>query len=199
MELAILTRHAESTYSAQDLLNGDPDVAVPLTEKGREEARSLGEWLRGDRRVDLAVTSRFIRTQETASVALAGRDVPTEVIPELDDVRLGEFEGREVREFRAWQRANGVDTRIPGGGESRIDAMRRFIAGYRKVLARPEEAILVVTHGLPVSAVLLALRGEEVPITLEKVQVRPAEPHPVTAGELEFAVHWLDARMAVAP
>ncbi len=179
-------------------MNGDPDVAVHLTEKGRAEARSLGDWLR-DRPVDLAVTSRFVRTQETAAVALDGRDVPTLVMSEFDDVRVGEFEGRHVGEFRAWQRANGADKPVPGGGESRVEAMRRYVAGYRKLLARAEGAILLVTHGLPVSAILLALRGEEVPVTLEKVQVRPAEPHPLSSGELQSAVDWLDARIAVAP
>ena len=198
MEVAILARHAESEYSARDVINGDPGVVVQLTDKGRAEARSLGDWLR-DRAVNLAVTSRFPRTQETAAVALEGRDVPTFVMPEFDDVRVGEFEGRHVDDFRAWQRANGVDTPIPGGGESRVEAMRRYVAGYRKLLARPEEAILLVTHGLPVSAILLALRGEEVPVTLEKVQVLPAEPHPLSSGELRTAVDWLDARIAVAP
>lgn len=196
MEVAILARHAESAYSARNRLNGDPAIAVPLTEKGRAEARALGEWL-GDRRVDLSVTTRFLRTKETAAVALEGRDVPTLVIPELDDVRVGEFEGRDVHELRAWQRENGVDTPIPGG-ESRVEAMRRFVSGYRRVLARPERAILVVTHGLPVTAVLLALREEEVPVTLEKVQVRPAEPHPVTFHELELAVDRLDAWIAAS-
>ena len=179
-------------------MNGDPDVAVHITEKGRAEARSLGEWLR-ERRVDLAVTSRFLRTQETAAVALDGRDVPTLAMPEFDDVRIGDFEGRHVDEFRAWQRANGADTPVPGGGESRVEAMRRYVAGYRKLLARPEEAVLLVTHGLPVTAILLALRREEIPVTLEKVQVRPAEPHPLSSGELRSAVDWLDESLAVAP
>ena len=198
VELVVLARHAESEYSANDRMNGDPSVAVHLTEKGRAEARTLGEWLR-DRSVDLAVTSRFIRTQETVAIALEGRGVPTLAVPELDDVSVGEFEGRPVHEFRDWQRANGVDTPVPGGGESRVDAMTRFVAGYRKVLARPEDNILVVTHGLPVTAVLLALRGEEVPITLEKVQVRPAEPHVVTFDELEVAVDRLEIQMKVSP
>jgi 2,3-bisphosphoglycerate-dependent phosphoglycerate mutase len=191
VELSILARHAESTYSLRKVMNGDPTVMVPLTETGRGEATALGRWL-ADRPVDLGVTSRFLRTRQTADIALKGRDVPRLILPELDDVRVGEFEGRDVADFRAWQRAHDVATQVPGG-ESRVEALARFVAGYRILLGRPEPSILAVTHGLPVTAVLLAIRGDDVPVTLEQVQVRPAEPHPITCGQLVAAIDRLEA------
>ena len=39
MDELILVRHAESEYSVRGLLNGDPRVAVALTDEGREQAR----------------------------------------------------------------------------------------------------------------------------------------------------------------
>jgi hypothetical protein len=59
------------------------------------------------------------------------------------------------------------------------------------LLAHEEPMLLVVTHGLPVTAVLLAMRGEDVPLTLEGVGVKPAEPHPVTADQLVAAIRHL--------
>lgn len=190
MERAILVRHAESAASAKNLLNGDPYRYVPLSKKGRQQARELGERLR-DEPIDLAITTRFPRTRETADIALEGRPVPREVIRELDDVKVGQFEGQPVEDMRRWQRANPPTAPVPGGGESRVDAISRFLDGYRRVLAREEPTILVVAHGLPVTAVLLGLRGEDIPITLEGVQVQPAEPHPVTADELTRAIRHL--------
>ena len=43
----------------------------------------------------------------------------------------------------------GPPTPCPGGGESRGDAARRFAAGYRTLLARPEPTILVVDPRAP--------------------------------------------------
>jgi len=190
VERAILTRHAESAYSAKNLLNGDPYRWCPLSRRGRKEARRLGEQLR-DEPIDLCVTTRFMRTRETADIALEGRAIPRLVVPELDDVKVGDFEGKNVEEMRRWQRDHGPTAAPPGGGESRVDALSRYIDGYRKVLAREEPAVLVVAHGLPITAVLLAARGEGIPLTLEGVQVEPAQPHPVTANELAAALRTL--------
>src|SRR5438105_5807253 len=186
----MLVRHAESAASGKGLLNGDPYRYVPLTKKGRQQARHLGELLK-DQPVDLGITSRFPRTRETADIALEGRPIPRRVIPELDDVRVGEFEGKHVEDLRRWQRANPPTAEAPGGGESRVDSILRYCQAYRMLLAHEEPNLLVVAHGLPVTAVLLALRGQDVPITLEGVQVEPAEPHPVTADQLDGAVRHL--------
>jgi len=100
MEQAFLTRHAESESSTRGLTNGDPRTAVPLTAEGREQARRLGDLL-ADTELDLCVTSEFERTQETADLALAGRDVARIVLPGLNDIRFGQFEGGPLREYRA--------------------------------------------------------------------------------------------------
>ena len=92
MRRAILARHGESEYSAYGRLNGDITVAVGLTARGREEARRLGEDLRGEQ-LDLCVTSEFQRARETADIALEGRDVARLVDPRLNDPLIGRYEG----------------------------------------------------------------------------------------------------------
>ncbi len=189
MEKAILTRHAESAFSAKNLLNGDPYRWNTLTRKGRKQARGLGEVLR-DQPIDLCVTTRFPRTRETADLALGDRPIPRLVVPELDDVRVGEFEGKAVEDCRRWLREHGPAARIPGG-ESRAEAILRYVQGYRILLAREESVILVVGHGLPITAVLLAMRGEDIPITLQGVQAEYATPHAVSAEQLLEAIREL--------
>ncbi|MBA3733711.1 MAG: histidine phosphatase family protein [Actinobacteria bacterium] len=159
MELYVLTRHGESTLNFENRINGDFSVPVALTEKGREEALLLGQQV-AHIRIDLCIHTRFGRTRETAEIALAGRDVPFEVDPLLDDIDVGELEGKTIDEYRAWKRAHVRSDDFPGG-ESLDDAARRYALAFRKLLERPESSILVVTHEIPVRYALNAANGSD--------------------------------------
>ena len=160
MRLFILARHAESTLNFEQRINGDPSVPVALTEKGREEARLLGKQV-AHVRLDVCIHTRFGRTAETAQIALAGRDVPFEVEPLLDDIDVGDLEGSTLDEYRAWKRAHARHDGFPGG-ESLDDAALRYAKAFRRLLDRPETSILVVTHEIPVRyAINAADRSED--------------------------------------
>jgi broad specificity phosphatase PhoE len=184
---AILARHGESIFSARGLVNGDTAVAGPLTPDGEEEARRLGEAIAADA-VELCVTTEFERTRQTADLALAGRDVPRLVVPELNDPLYGGFEGGALAAYRAWAHANASGEAPPDGGESRQAIVGRYARGFRAVLERPEETVLVVAHSLPIAYVLA--RG--VPsVTVPLVEL--ATPYRFTAEELESAVAALES------
>jgi probable phosphoglycerate mutase len=186
----ILARHGESERSVLGLTNGDPAVRVELTETGREEALRLGVELR-DEPIELCVTSEFARAQDTADLALEGRDVIRVVLPDLNDIRFGEFEGRPLVEYRAWAHSHGPEEPCPGGGESRAQTVGRYVDGYRDLLGRREETVLVVAHGLPVRYVLDALEGRD---PAAKVgQIPYAEPFRLGSAQLEQAVERLAA------
>ena len=135
MRLFLLARHGESLLNVAGLVNADPARDQGLSPLGEEEARDLGRQLAGID-VDLVVTSRFPRTHQTAALALAGREVPRVELPELDDVRVGELEGKTIAEYRAWKRDRPRSGRFPGG-ES-LDELRRELSaledGYRRPL-----------------------------------------------------------------
>lgn len=190
MRRTILARHAESELSVVGRTNGDPAISVALTAAGREQARRLGHLL-ADEPIDLCATSEFERARETADLALEGRDTPRLVVPELNDIRFGRFEGGELGDYRAWARTHGPEEPAPGKGESRVETVRRYARGYRALLARPEETVLVVVHGLPVRYVLDAAAGSVPAPAVE--QVPYAEPFSVEAAELTAAVELLDA------
>jgi broad specificity phosphatase PhoE len=189
VDRVVLARHGESERSVVGLTNGDPRVACALTAAGREEARHLGAELAGDP-IDLCVTSEFERARETADLALAGRDVPRLVLAELNDIRFGEYEGRPLTDYRAWARAHGPEDVVPGG-DSRAGTVVRYVCAYRMILARPEQAVLVVAHGLPVRYVLDAVEGRNPAAAV--AQVPYAEPFRLTAQELETAVRRLES------
>lgn len=152
-----LVRHGLTDWNAEGRWQGSIDIA--LSEKGREQARALG-----DRLVTLPIGAAFSsalqRSRETALLATRERLVPVEE-PLLNELSYGAWEGvrdvevgRDFPEARAawWSRP---DTVRPGGGESLDELIERTWEGLLRCLRRSEGDILVVGHG-GVNRVLLA-------------------------------------------
>lgn len=187
-----MARHAESEFNVLELLNGDASVEVKLTEAGRGQARALGEAAGP---VDLAAHTEFTRTRETAELAWPG--VPLLQVPELNEFAFGAYEGtRWTDGFEEWVRTSTPHDGAPGGGESRVAAVQRFVRGYRLLLGRPEERVALVAHGAPVRYVLLALDGKPPARVLDGVE--RARPFRIDAERLAEAVDALEA-WAAAP
>jgi broad specificity phosphatase PhoE len=195
MELVLLTRHAESAASVAGLTNGDPRRPIGLTALGRAQARRLGEQL-ADVQIELCAVSEFRRAQETADLALAGRDIPRLVLAGLNDIRFGEFEGQPLSDYRRWARAHGPEDVVPGGGDSRAATVGRYAEAFRTLLVRPEETIFVVAHSLPVRYALDAAAGTLPGPAVE--QIPYAEPFELDSDQLNRAVDLLE-RWARAP
>ena len=190
MERALLVRHAESVFSARGLATGRVDVRCPLSERGEAQARALAGVL-GNEDIDLSVTSELERTRQTADIALADRAVPRIVVPELNDPLYGRYEGGPLDAYLAWALANDSAAEPPGGGERRQTLVARYADGFRRVVERPERAILVVTHSLPIAYVLMALAGRDPARRVPVVEY--AKPHAISGRELAQAVVRLDA------
>jgi alpha-ribazole phosphatase len=189
VERLILARHGESVFSERLLLNGDVATPGPLTARGREEARTLAQALADDT-IDLCVVSEFERTRETAEIALAGRDVPRVVVPELNDPRYGSYEGGELEHYREWAGTAPSDAEAPGGGESRRQIVARYAQGFRSWQERGEETILAVIHSLPIAYVLGARGGESPGRRVPLVQ--HAHPYRLDVEELDRALDVLE-------
>jgi len=154
-----LVRHGGTDYNLAGRLNGDPSVPVHLTDQGREQVALLRDRIAA-MPVDLGVRTRFPRTEQTIAILLEGRDVPVVVCADLDDVLLGEFEGRSVEDYRRFRDENGQEAR-PRGGESRLDALARYTRGFERLLEVDARAPLVVTHDIPIRFLANAIAGED--------------------------------------
>jgi broad specificity phosphatase PhoE len=159
MRVFVLTRHGESELNATRVVNGDPAVRVALTDRGRDQARALGEQT-AHFRFDACVVTRFGRTRETAALALDGRAVPVLEEPLLDDIDVGDLEGETVDDYRAWKHAHTRADAFPGG-ESLDTAARRYAAAFRRLLALPHGRLFVVCHEIPVRYALNAASGSD--------------------------------------
>jgi broad specificity phosphatase PhoE len=190
METLVLVRHALASSNSE---GGTASGVVPgrgLTAEGADQARQLGEALAGQE-IDLGVCTEFLRTRETLELALAGRDVPRLVVPELNEIRFGDFDGGPLNAYRAWAASELPDVSAPGEGESRAEAAARFARGLRVLLARDERTILTVGHALLVRYVLDAARGlVPAPVMLEPVA--HAFPHRLPLPDVTRATEVLE-------
>jgi len=160
VRLFVLARHGESVLNVERRVNGDPTREVPLTDRGQEEARRLGEQVTNIH-LDACVHTRFPRTRETAAIALGERvDVPLVVEPLLDDIDIGDLEGEPLETYRAWKHGHARDVEFPGG-ESLDDAARRYAAGFRSLIESTYGCVLVVSHEIPVRYALNGAAGSD--------------------------------------
>jgi broad specificity phosphatase PhoE len=144
--LFVFARHAESTSNVSGDVSSDPDRSVALTDRGREQARDLGAQIAGID-IDLALTTRFVRTQNTAQLALGERTVPILIDSDLDEIQAGDFDGHPLEDYWAWKETHAPAERFPNG-ESVDEAQRRYAAALRRLLSRTERVTLIILHQL---------------------------------------------------
>lgn len=157
MRELLLVRHGFAG-SNRDGLASSTVPGEGLTPEGVEQARALARELETEP-IDVALTSRLRRTQETLALVLDGRDVPVVVEAELDEIHFGSFDGGALDTYRAWAASRPPDDPAPGGGESRAQAAARFARGLRLLLAREEDTVLVVGHALAIRYLVDAAEG----------------------------------------
>jgi broad specificity phosphatase PhoE len=191
--LLLLARHGQSLFNVDGIVNGDPARDRGLSAQGLEEAQALAQQLAAVR-IDLCVVSRFPRAQETARLALGdarAAELPRLVDSDLDDIRVGELEGRTLTDYRAWKHGRSRDEPFPNG-ESLNEAARRYADAYERILHRDEETVLCICHEIPVRyAINMASGSERFDAPLH--DVRNATPYVFDAAGLQRAVERLRA------
>jgi probable phosphoglycerate mutase len=141
------------------------DADVPLSELGRQQAGAVGRWLTeapdGDR-PELAVVSPYLRTRQTAELALAGIGIPAVVDERLRDRELGILDLLTSRGVHERLPAEGERRRRlgkfyyrPPGGESWTDVLLRLRSLLTDLRAEhPDARVLLVGH----EAIVLLVR-----------------------------------------
>lgn len=157
MRLLLLTRHAHAASNDRDVVSCTPP-GDGLSSEGVAQAVALHEALAGTA-VDLGVSSRLERARATLELALGERTVERVVLPELDDIHFGAYEGGPLAAYREWAWSTAPDVVPPGGGESRAAAALRVARALEALAARAEDVVLAVGHALPVRYALDAAAG----------------------------------------
>jgi broad specificity phosphatase PhoE len=192
MRLLLLARHGQSLFNVDRVVNGDPGLDRGLSPLGIEQARVLNGQIAGVS-IDLCVVSEFPRAQQTARLALAGRDdIAWEIDADLNDIRIGELEGQTLDDYRRWKDAHDHADPFPGG-ESLDGAAHRYAAAYERLLKRDEDTILCVCHEIPVRyAINAAADSDDLDWPIHAIA--NATPYVFDAAGLERAARRLAKR-----
>lgn len=170
MSTLVLIRHGQSQWNLENRFTGWVDV--PLTDKGRKEARLAGALLAAEE-LDLAkaYTSSLVRAQETLTIVLdqlglAGLE--TERDEALNERHYGELQGLDKTEtaekygaeqVHIWRRSYDVQ---PPGGESLEDTAARTLPYFEAKIVADLDAgrsILVSAHGNSLRSIVMKLDG----------------------------------------
>lgn len=191
MPIVLLLRHGRSTSNTAATLAGRTP-GIHLDEKGRSQAMTAGERLRGCR-LDLAVTSPMERCRETLDLVLdsAALDVPRLVDEQVTECDYGQWSGRtlsELAEEPLWKQVQQAPSGVtfPGGESMRqmagrmVDAVTRTSARVARQASAggaagtgDEGVWLLASHGDPIKAVLSHALGQSLD-DFQRIVVDPA-------------------------
>jgi len=155
MPILALVRHGQSLWNHENRFTGFVDV--PLTEKGRAEARQAAESLK-DLKFDVAYTSALTRAQETLGLILEslGQRIPVIRDAALNERHYGDLQGLNKEDaakrwgddqVKKWRRSYDIP---PPNGESLEMTARRVLPFYERAISgdlRQGKNVLVVAHG----------------------------------------------------
>ena len=155
MTTLIIARHGNTFEDNEAPRRVGVGTDLPLTEKGREQARAMGRWLKETGRIPEAIfCSRLCRTRETAEIAMIGAGCALHIQPDamFNEIDYGPDENKTDEEVVARIGAQALknwDERavVPPGWkvdpQSVIDGWRAF--GARLEHDYPGCNVLVVT------------------------------------------------------
>jgi len=157
-----LVRHGETVWHGDNRYAGGGSD-IDLTDRGREQAETLGRWAVG-RAFAAVVVSPVRRAVETARPAATALHLDLEVVADLREVDFGIAEGRTIEELQGMDpamvrrfRADPVAHPFPGA-EPPEDAAARAGAALRGVARRHAGAeVLVVAHNTLLRLALCSL------------------------------------------
>lgn len=189
----LLARHGETDWNIAKRVQGTTDI--PLNENGIKQAELLCENLERDN-VNLCriYSSCQRRALTTAQIVGSKFNVPVKVIPGLEEMNLGIFEGHtwdEIDmlypdELKKWQSDKRYN-KAPNG-ESYQNLLERLFSALNRIMKEMEEDInsgrdvLILTHGAVIMSLLtlkndLDFKTSYTVINIENAQAIKLEPN----------------------
>lgn len=149
MKTIITIQHGESIHHTNGMVGSWTDWA--LTERGLSQARAIGRKLSRELagRELVIYSSDLMRTKQTAECVGAALGTVPIYQKELRERNLGRCCGQSVQWLREHMemQEKTIDDRLFSDAESRRDEWNRLKPFFDRLMAGPEENIILVSHG----------------------------------------------------
>lgn len=146
-----LTRHGETEWNKEGLLQGKSDVK--LSAEGIHQAHLLANYLLSHK-FDVVYSSDLSRAVETAEILAAKFNLPVNTTPYLREVNFGDWEGESISDLakehpKSFGRFFTAPERChPPNGETFLEAQARVMIALRNIIAEHDnQNVLIVAHG----------------------------------------------------
>lgn len=169
MGTILLCRHGETPWNRDRRVQGW--APTQLTDRGREQAAALAEYLDDEYDLDRLVSSDLERAAETARVLSRATDAPATFDARWRERDFGRLQGLTYEdlfgtypEFTLSEIGYAAAETVPESGESLLDMWTRTGDAFADLRAdvAPDETVAVVAHGGPLYAVTGELKGLDV-------------------------------------
>lgn len=160
MKRLYLVRHGETEWNADNRVQGSIDI--PLSQKGREQAESLGRWMQKSPKPQKIYCSDLKRSIQTANILGEILGVTNiEETPLLKEINCGVWEGKFIdelikdysQEYAMWRLNSSFKCPEGESVDDVRDRVERFFIEKRSELLS-FETVLIVAHGILNRAVL---------------------------------------------
>jgi broad specificity phosphatase PhoE len=159
----VFVRHAESEINIipeleipRHALPPDSGMTYPLTKKGMQQAKAIGEAMAGERLIAIYSSTRMRCVQTATAIALP-HELPVRPHEDLVEIAfidpaasIGMIEEDDVRAVMGQWAAGDIDAAAPGGGESLREVFQRFLPAVSGLIAKhagQEGTLVIVAHG----------------------------------------------------
>lgn len=164
-----LVRHGVTQWNLDKKIQGITDI--PLHEKGKEQARILGEKLAHEGEYSIIFSSPLLRAYETAQIIREYCDVPLVTNALLQEIDFGKwdkrktdsFKGEERKDFEQWLKNPTLVS--PPEGETVYDVQNRirlFLHGNNP--SRYTKPVIVVCHQIVGAVLTCTLKKEDLSV-----------------------------------
>jgi probable phosphoglycerate mutase len=164
-KLIYIVRHGETEFNKLGIVQGS-GVDTDLNETGRLQAKQFFDNYQNID-FDKIYISALKRTKQSIQ-SFVDRDIPYEILPELNEISWGEFEGK-VQDFKErtfyqqavneWNSGNYDIAVAQGETPNQLQARQR-IAVQKILTATDEKTVLVCMHGRALKSMVCLLLNE---------------------------------------
>ena len=158
----LVLRHGQAEHNQLNIISNNKDNPHHLTSEGKEEIKEVVKKLK-DKKIDLIISSPYIRTKETAEIVAEGIGVSVKDIIYQDGLREVEtgLDGRPVADYHALFK-NTLDkfTQIPKGGEN-LNQLKERVTKVIYDLENKYKGknILIISHEYPLWMLEAGIKG----------------------------------------